>query len=182
MPAFYRASLPVFLAASESELLGILTLAHAEEGFQQQLGDATITWSADIHNLRSSLEALLVSVPEAAHWTVLLEFVIPRKKRRIDVVLLAGGTIILIEQKSGKPSLDDCLQAEEYALLLHYFHRPSDQRRIVPLIVSPYHSADTAGRQQELAFKETAAYWIAPLMRVSWSQLSRVLESYALAM
>ena len=179
MPAFYRAPLPEFLAASDSELLGILTLAHAEEGFAHQLKDATKTWFADTARLREQLAILNREKPQTSEWTVLLEFVIPRKRKRIDVVLLTSDAIVLMEQKSGRLSIDDCLQAEEYALLLHYFHRPSDRRTIVPIVVSPQAEGGPPNRQQELAFGETAAYWISPVRMVRWNQVAQTLSEYA---
>jgi hypothetical protein len=179
MPAFFRAPLLEFLSVSDSELLGRLTLAHAEEGFRQQLRDATTTWFADIVRLRKELQLLYLAAPQTAHWTVLLEFTIPRKEKRIDVVLLASDAIILLEQKSGPPTKDDCLQAEEYALLLHYFHRPSNQRRIVPFVVSPEATTESPCGQRELAFADSAAYWISPIVRVHWDQLATSLLPFA---
>ena len=178
MPAFYRALVRDFLHASETEILGCLTRAHAQE-FQQQLSEATKVWLADAERLQQVLHSLVQSAPSAADWSVLLEFVIPRKEKRIDVVLLAGNTILLLEQKSGPPTKEDCLQVEEYALLLHYFHQPSHRRPIVPFVVSPHRSSDLSSRQQELAFTETAAFWITPVRRVSWQQLALALLPFA---
>ncbi len=179
MPAFYRANLPDFLAASDSELLGKLSLAHAKEGFEHQLSDATVAWFADIARLRQVLDDLRFQDPSVATWTVLLEFIIPRKERRIDVVLLTPDTVILLEQKSADPTKEDCLQAEEYALLLHYFHRPSNGRKIITFVVSPHSRTYKPTRQSELAFAETAAFWIAPVSRVSWAGLSQALLEFA---
>lgn len=179
MPAFYRATLLDFLGASESELLGRLSLAHAEEGFAQQRSDATTTWYADLGRLREALGTVYRMAPDAAQWTVLLEFVIPRKAKRVDVVILIGETIVVLEQKSAPPTKEDCLQAEEYALLLHYFHRPSKQRKIVTLVVSPSGGSEEPTRQQELDL-QTAAFWIAPVKRVRWDRLAERLVGLAL--
>lgn len=178
MPAFYRALLTGFLAASDTELLGVLTLAHAQE-FQAQLRDATTTWFADVKRLQTALATLLESTPSAAGWSVLLEFVVPRKDRRIDVVLLAGEQIVLLEGKSGQPTLEDARQLEEYALLLHYFHKPSAQRHILPLLVGEKARTEEPARQQHLALTETAAYWIAPVRKVSWADLPGALHPLA---
>ena len=179
MPAFYRATLPEFLRASDSELVGRLSVAHAEDGFQSQFSDATITWFADIKRLQRALGNLLDMAPGARFWSVLLEFVIPRKSRRIDVILLAPDMIFLLEQKSGRPTREDGLQAEEYALLLHYFHQPSSGKRIVPILISPHAAEEQPKRQQELAFLETAAYWIAPVLRVGWDGLAKLLKEHS---
>jgi len=177
MPAFYRATLPQFISASDRELLGRLSLAHAEQ-FQSQLSDATTTWFADIKRLQHVLEAVVARRPAALHWSVLLEFTIPRKNGRIDAVLLAGDVVILLEQKSGEAGREAERQVEEYALLLHYFHKPSDKRRLVPLLVSPADGEAVDGRQLELALTDTAAFWIDPVRRVGWGSLAYFLAHY----
>jgi hypothetical protein len=172
MPAFYRAPLLEFISASDSELTGILSLAYARDGFQNQATQQTLAWAQGIFRLRGCFEELVARSPSAASWTVLLEFNIPRKMRRIDVILLAGDQILLLEQKSHPATAEDCLQAEEYALLLHYFHQPSAKRKIIPIVLSPLARSAETLRQRELPFTETAAFWIAPVARVSWQQLA----------
>jgi len=113
MPAFYRAPLLEFISASDSQLTGLLSLAYARDGFKDQKSQQTLAWAQDIFRLRESLASLVARTPAASHWTVLLEFNIPRKMRRIDVVLLAGDQIILLEQKTHTATADDCLQVEE---------------------------------------------------------------------
>jgi hypothetical protein len=74
-------------------------------------------------------------------------------------------------------------QVEEYALLLHYFHKTSFQRHILPVIVT--HSEDEsklsvkardALRQDELTFDTLPSYWIAPTQRCSWCSLPQLLR------
>ena len=177
MPAFYRTSLEHFIASSDGELTGLLSLAYARDGFEDQKTQQTLAWANDLPKLREVLANVWHQRPDVGTWTVLFEFNIPRKMRRIDVVLLAGEQIVLLEQKTHKATAEDCLQAEEYALLLHYFHQPSDRRYITALVVSPFTDPAPTRHQGELAFLETAAYWISPVERVSWSQLAARLAS-----
>lgn len=179
MPAFYRAPLLEFVSASDSTLTGLLSLAYARDGFQNQKSQQTLAWAQDVFRLRETLAEVVARSALAAGWMVLLEFNIPRKMRRIDVVLLAGDEIILLEQKSHAATAEDCLQAEEYALLLHYFHQPSARRKIVPVVVSPASRSQEHLRQRELPFLETAAFWIAPVCRVSWTGLADFLVASA---
>ncbi len=179
MPAFHHCSLLSFIASSDSELTGLLSLAYARDGFTSQHAQQTLAWAQDLFRLREALTALQHKRPDCAQWTVLLEFNIPRKLKRIDVVLLAGDSIVILEQKSHLPTVDDCRQAEEYALLLHYFHQPSHRRKIVPLVVSSLAGSSEPETQQELAFLETARYWIAPVRVLPWSQLAWHLEHLA---
>ncbi len=172
MPAFYRASLLEFISSSDSELTGLLSLAYAREDFVNQKTQQTLAWAHDIFRLRKSMTELLKNRAEAETWTLLLEFNIPRKMRRIDVVILAGDQIILLEQKSHPPTNEDCLQAEEYALLLHYFHAPTAGRHIIPIVVGSQARDDEPSCQRELPLPNTAAVWISPVARVSWTRLA----------
>jgi hypothetical protein len=69
---------------------------------------------------------------------VLLEYPLYRLRRRIDVVILAGTTIVVVECKVGaeKFNSEDLRQVEEYALDLRDFHAASNGRSIVPVRVS----------------------------------------------
>jgi hypothetical protein len=129
MPAFYSASLAEVLSASETELSGILSISYARRGFSALRTSQALAWLADILRLQQELTQLVAIQANAASWTIVLEFEIPRKEKRIDVVLLAGDTVVILELKSSLPGIDGLRQAEEYALLLHYFHRPSHRQR-----------------------------------------------------
>jgi hypothetical protein len=179
MPAFHRASLLEFIHASDSEITGILSLAYARAGYTDQKAAQTISWHQDLRYLKEALVDLHNRKPEAGAWTILFEFEIPRKSKRIDVVLLAADTIVLLEQKSQNSTAADRLQAEEYALLLHYFHAPSNKRTILPIVVSPSEPRREPIHQGELPYWETAAFWIAPVARAAWRHLAQHLASIA---
>lgn len=178
MPAFYSATLPEFLHLSETELTGILSVAYANVGFTNQKTSQTLTWLSDLIRLRESLSVLLDRCNQALKWTLILEFEIPRKEKRIDVILLAGSKIIILELKSGFQP-ESLKQAEEYALLLHYFHRPSHRRKIIAVVVSPDAKMATNPPQLFLPIAEAPAYWIPPVRRVPWHQLTDFLLSIA---
>jgi hypothetical protein len=75
---------------------------------------------------------------DARRWTILLEYQIPRRQKRIDAVLLARDVIFCIEFKT-KAKIHNLLarkQAEDYALDLRDFHSESLGRRIVPIAVA----------------------------------------------
>ena len=177
MPSYFRASLKNFLETDQPTILATLTLAYATSGFAQMHSDVPVTWWDDIASLRGSLIELESIHSSAGHWQILLEFSVPRKERRLDVVLLTGAEIILLECKRGNATLDAIRQVEEYALLLHYFHEPSDQRRIYPIVVSaqpePKLSSDI--RQKELLFPTLPSFWIAPTQISTWPELSTTL-------
>jgi hypothetical protein len=179
MASYFRASLPEFLETSESEVFAALTLAYANSGYSQMKSDQPLTWWADITTLRHSLDELRSTHPASRQWQVILEFSIPRKERRLDVVLLTGSEIILLECKKGPSSSEAIRQVEQYALLLHYFHKPSHRQRIYPIVVSASSplKGQSAIKQRELSFPTLPSFWIAPTVVSSWHSLANLLAS-----
>lgn len=176
MPSFYRTTVGDFLAQRNDQVLAQLAIAYAKHGYTSQFSEQTLTWDRDIASLRSSLERCSLVSASVKTWGLLLEFSIPRKELRIDAVLLIQDVILVLEAKTGLPSLQAKRQIEEYALLLHYFHRESSNRRIVPVIVS-LESVDTdftALNQREL-FPQLFSYWVSPVLRSSWQNLPNLL-------
>jgi hypothetical protein len=179
MASYFRASVPEFLETSDSEVLATLTLAYSNSGFSQMKSAQPLTWWDDIADLRGSLTELSSQYPPSRQWQVILEFSIPRKERRLDVVLLTGKEIILLECKRGPSSSEATRQVEEYALLLHYFHKPSHQQRIYPIVVSASTSLEghLSFKQKELSFPTLPSFWIASTAIASWNSLARLLSS-----
>ena len=180
MASYLRTSIANFLALSDNEVLATLTLEYARAGFAQMHTDTPLTWWNDLAFLRVALNALRSLSPQSSNWQILLEFSVPRKERRIDIVLLTGAEIILLECKRGPANQDAVRQVEEYGLLLHYFHKPSDQKRIYPIVVSASHVPEQTRislRQRELVFATLPSYWIAPTQTCSWDGLSSLLAS-----
>ena len=69
---------------------------------------------------------------------IFFEFAIPRMGKRVDVVLLVGDIIFVLEFKVGESSypLHAVDQAIDYCLDLKNFHEQSHERKIVPILVS----------------------------------------------
>ncbi len=177
MASFYRSTVREFLNLTEDHVLARLSIAYANRGYTNQFSDQTLTWERDLRSLRNSLEQCVGHSTSAHNWGILLEFSIPRKEMRVDVVLLIGNTIVILEAKSGDAFAQARRQIEEYALLLHYFHKCSAERRIIPIIVSP--EADEPElddlRQYEM-FPQLATYWIAGVIRTPWESLPNILN------
>jgi hypothetical protein len=180
MASFYRSNVAEFLALSDEQVLARLSIAYANRGYTSQYADQTLTWERDLRSLRSSLEECAQNNPKATNWGLLLEFSIPRKEKRIDAVLLINDEVVIVEAKTGDAFLQARRQLEEYALLLHYFHKASSERKIVPIVVSP-ESGDTdmdALNQYEM-FPQLATYWVNKVLTVSWVGLASVLCTVA---
>ena len=179
MAAYLRQSLAQFLQSSDSEVLATLSLAYANAGFTQMHSEQTLTWWNDLTDLRNALMALQDLNRSSSQWQLLFEFSVPRKERRLDIVVLTGTEIILLECKRGPATLEAIKQVEEYALLLHYFHKPSQQQRIYPVVISAHRTIarDVITRQRELTFPTLPSYWIAPTTISSWAMLPQLLSS-----
>ncbi len=178
MASFYSSSVREFLRQSDGETIATLEIGYAQRGFTRHFTDQTLTWERDLRHLRSVLEECVRTSPSAADWGLLMEFSIPLKEARIDVVLLVRSWIILLEAKSGEVDSAAKKQAEQYGLLLHYFHKASDQRHILPVAVSTQAAEEspTEWRQQGM-FPQLASYWVKPVLACKWEVLARLLLS-----
>jgi hypothetical protein len=178
MASFYKSSVQEFLAQAPATVLAQLATSYANRGYTSQYSDQTLTWEHDLLSLRETLTDCVSVSQSAFGWGLILEFSIPRKEFRIDAVLLIGDVVAILETKSSAADGQAKRQIEQYALLLHYFHKASDQRKIVPILVSPQGGPPEwiRLRQQEL-FPQIAAYWIAPVMRSDWLSLADVLSA-----
>jgi hypothetical protein len=84
---------------------------------------------------------LRVEIPEARAWHILLEYPIPQIGKRIDAVLLAHNTVVVIETKTGVAATSARRQVEDYSISLACFHEASAGRAIVPIVVSNAHAS-----------------------------------------
>ena len=179
MASYFRSRIAEFLETSAEHLLTTLTLAYSRDGFAEMHTDTPVTWWSDMESLREAFRDLLNRRADASEWWVLLEFEIPRKGSRPDVIVLAGSEIILLECKTAAATSEARKQVETYALLLHYFHKPSDRKRITPIVVSPRSMTEAetlAARngllQEELGFDVLPSFWIRQTHFCEWSALA----------
>jgi hypothetical protein len=89
-------------------------------------------WKVQIHHLQRELG------PYREQGKVYFEYDVPRMGKRIDVVLLLGQVIFVIEYKVGESAYPAhaILQVWDYALDLKNFHETSHHLSIVPVLVS----------------------------------------------
>jgi hypothetical protein len=136
MACFYSGTVQDFLAEIVDRVLARLAVGYANRGYTTQYSDQTLTWERDLQHLRGALEECVALSDSARLWGLLLEFSIPRKELRIDVVLLIRSSVVVIEAKTGSGGADAKRQIEEYAMLLHYFHKATSNSRVLSVIVS----------------------------------------------
>ncbi len=181
MASFYRATVQEFLVQSSEHILAALGVAYANRGYTSQYSDQTLTWERDLLLLRSVLERCVQASDHAASWGLLLEFSIPRKELRIDAVLLVRDIVVILEAKTGLALTPAKRQIEEYALLLHYFHKASSDCRIIPVVLSStspesrISEAERRALHQREFFAQLPTFWISEVIQSSWVALSDVL-------
>jgi hypothetical protein len=144
MPAYYRATVGDFLSDSDNlnkvkSIIGQLTASYADHGFVDQKTKQTKAWLCEIEVLKIAFSELLRNNPDATKWSLLLEYPIPRREKRLDGVILAEDLIFCLEFKTldKKHSALSQRQVEEYALDLRDFHEASKDRCILPIVIVP---------------------------------------------
>jgi len=128
---FHGDTIEGFLAMPDAQIIGILTTAHTSlhASLQSLQNDA---WREEIMLLKDIL------TPYIGRGHIYFEYTIPRMGRRIDVVLLLDGVVLLLEFKAFNEQYTkaDIAQVWDYALDLKNFHEQSHNRPIVPILVA----------------------------------------------
>lgn len=125
----YYSSFITFLRDSEQSILGTLC--------DKYHGDTRTTtreaWKTEI----SIMQEVVRSFADQ-DGRIIFEYDIPRLGKRIDVVLLVRGIIFCIEFKAGESRIleADVDQVLDYALDLKNFHKYSQDKVIVPILVA----------------------------------------------
>lgn len=143
--AYYSADISAFINAEHESILGALA---ANSAFSVETGQRD-AWVEQIEILRGVLRGL-------SGW-ILLEFIVPRIGSRIDVVLLIGPLVFVVEFKVGEKHIkrDDLNQVWDYALDLKNFHKGSHHSPIIPILVatnSPHSDSELGLRYQDNVF------------------------------
>jgi hypothetical protein len=138
MAAFYSNTVARFLDDDNKLIIGTLTKQAGISGFHQQLHSQTLSWDDEIEVLKSAFRQTIVNRPQFAYAGILLEYPIARREKRIDVVIISNGIIIVIEFKVGKSEYlnNDKEQLLDYCLDLRDFHFESRDRVIVPVLLA----------------------------------------------
>lgn len=141
----YRGRLADFIGADPSTIVGQLHESVADQGFSRMWNTQTSAWHEEVTCLQATCEQLLAATRKASAWTILLEYEIARRGRRIDAVLLTNTQIIVLEFKIGMLAADSSSrwQAYEYGLDLRDFHGGSSHHPIVPIVIPTGSAANT---------------------------------------
>lgn len=124
--AYYSDSITTFLSRSTEEVIGILSCASEFSVLQTQQQ----AWYYQINLLKSILESYTGKI--------YFEYAIPRMGRRIDVLLLLGPAIFVLEFKVGEQEFSayGTDQVWDYALDLKNFHETTHEQFVVPVLIA----------------------------------------------
>lgn len=135
MVAFYSNNVATFLRDQPARIVGSLSTAIIKQ-FSGDESRQLTSWIEEVQVLQGCLDDCITEFEAAKNWGILLEFPLLRLQKRLDVVLLVGETVVVLEFKVGATSYSpaDVRQVEGYALDLRDFHAPSHDRAIVPVL------------------------------------------------
>lgn len=157
---YYSESIRGFLSRKPDDIVGKLTVASPH----QVDNETKSSWLDEIEVLRSVLPDYI------DRGSVYFEFDIPRMGRRVDVVLLIGGLLFVLEFKTGTEQINHreaMTQAWDYALDLKNFHEGSIDRLLFPIAV--FKSLPRNKKQEVLISYEDGVYF--PLL-IQYSDLT----------
>ena len=123
---YYSDTITNFLKSAPTEILGKLVQSN-DFALEQTQRDA---WLEEIHILQRTLQPYKGSI--------YFEYSIPRMGKRIDVVVITGSTIFILEFKVGESEFHSYAidQVWDYALDLKNFHETSHEHFIAPVLIA----------------------------------------------
>lgn len=127
MPEKYQNSISEFLSTDNETVIGHLAIGVTNH---QLLIQQRTSWNHQVTFLKDAFKYL------PTNWNVILEYPIPRRSKRIDVILLARDLIFVLEfkDKETKYTIDAINQVEDYSLDLRDFHKQSASKTIIPIV------------------------------------------------
>ncbi|HEX4793210.1 MAG TPA: DUF2075 domain-containing protein [Humisphaera sp.] len=140
-----RYTLDALVTASVDEVLGRLAQHNAELGFSSFWADSVDAWRIQLDVIQRAFRQLICGRINTAPWHVLLEYTIPLRNQRPDVVILTDSVIFVVEFKVGATTHESAAvwQAHSYALDLRDFHPGCRDKLIVPILVATNAAGET---------------------------------------
>ncbi len=136
MASFYCETLSSHHTTPVNQIIGTISQAYSKYHLDQKQ-EQTKSWDATISIIKQFYQVALPLIPDLASWGILYEYKIPRRAKRIDVVLLSKSLIFVLEikNKQGSYNSADIAQLEDYCLDLRDFHFESKDQTIIPVLV-----------------------------------------------
>lgn len=125
----YNSSIKDFIFADETSIFGEL----CEKYHGEALTTTREAWKGEIAIMKDVLSKL-----SGKDGQIIFEYDIPRLGKRIDAVLLLEGIVFCLEFKVGETRIleADVDQVLDYALDLKNFHKFSEDKIIVPILIA----------------------------------------------
>lgn len=125
----YNSSFKNFMNTDDNTIFGIL----CERYHGEALTTTREAWKSEISIMKNIISSFSNKDGE-----IIFEYDIPRLGKRVDVVLLLGGIVFCLEFKVGESRIleADVDQVLDYALDLKNFHKFSEDRIIVPILIA----------------------------------------------
>ena len=125
----YGSSFEEFINKENSSILGVL----CDKYHGVALTTTREAWKGEIAIMKQVLSQF-----RGKDGRIILEYDIPRLGKRVDVVLLVDGIVFCLEFKVGESQIleADVDQVLDYALDLKNFHKFSQDRIIVPILIA----------------------------------------------
>ena len=125
----YNSSFENFINSDNDSILGELN--RKDHGVV--LTTSMEAWESEISIMKDVISSLSTDAGE-----IIYEYDIPRLGKRVDVVLLVEGIVFCLEFKVGESRIleTDVDQVLDYALDLKNFHKFSEDRIIVPILIA----------------------------------------------
>ena len=125
----YNSSFKNFMNTDDNSIFGIL----CERYHGEALTTTREAWKSEISIMKNVISSLSNKDGE-----IIFEYDIPRLGKRVDVVLLVEGIVFCLEFKVGENRIleSDVDQVLDYALDLKNFHKFSEDRIIVPILIA----------------------------------------------
>lgn len=167
----YHNEISDFLAENE----GIIYSDLEENYHGSTLTTTRDAWRCEISFMKKALGAI-----DDAEGQIIFEYDIPRLGKRIDVVLLLKGIIFCLEFKVGEKNVleADVDQVLDYALDLCNFHKFSEDRVIVPILIPTEHTAFSSQVQPSAYSDNVLNPLIAPAPAHLSALIRQVFEVY----
>jgi hypothetical protein len=136
MVAYASVTLGGLADQGDDTIIARLLESDSISGFTQVSHLQIQAWKGQLAILRSVSNSLILAQPALKKAALVLEYRIPRREKRIDVLLLLRRTIVVLEFKVGASHIspEDKSQVLDYALDIAYYHFESFKRKIIPLL------------------------------------------------
>ncbi len=99
-------------------------------------GSQIKAWDESIPELQDEVREVIQSDAQAKEYWAVLEYELPMESRRVDVIFLAKGAILVLELKGKEiPAQADIDQAAAYARDLRCYHSECSERMVMAIVV-----------------------------------------------